>query len=182
MSVEESIQIKGGSIRSKLEMVRDRFGEPAAEDLERILKDAGAYPVLEANWYPFELFDRILVRIADKHFGSDLSRLKNVGRYSAQKALTGVYKGLKKMDFSDFARRRLTVLHSRYYSGGKLAVVQVADKGCRLCLSAPVHFESDIWVACGFYEGAAEFGGHTGARCVWERRGDLVLYTITWPT
>ena len=181
MSSDDAIQIKGGSIRSKLELVRERFGERAYKDLVRILRAEGAHPVLEANWYPFELFDHVLIHIADKHFGKDLSRLKEVGRYSAQKALTGVYKGLKKMDFNEFVRLRLPVLHSRYYSAGKLTVVQLADKGCRLCLAAPAHFESDIWVACGFYAGAAELAGHTGARCTWERRGNLVIYTITWP-
>lgn len=180
MSGESELKIKGGSIRSKMDLVQEQFGDQALDELTAILRQAGALPVLEANWYPFELFDRVLVHIAEHHYGGDLSRLKEVGRYSARRALSGVYKGLKRMDFIDFVQKRIPVLHNRYYSAGKVAVVQVGEKGCRLCLSAPQRFESDIWVACGFYEGAAEFAGHKDTRCSWEERGDLVLYTITW--
>lgn len=175
-----NLNIKGGSIRTKLEYVRTHFGEDSEKRLAALLRKERAWPILEANWYSFELFDRVLRFIADSFLDGDLSRLSEIGRHSAHQALTGVYGNLTRANFEDFLQRRLPILHNRYYSSGKLEVPKVTERGAQLCLTTPQIQESDLHVAMGFYCGAAEFMGRKDVTCKYEIKGKRVVFLLLW--
>ena len=174
------LSIKGGSIRTKLEYVKDTFGSAGEEKLTDLLKSADAYPILEANWYPYELFNQVLCFIAAEFLDGDLSRLEEVGRYSAKRSLTGVYQSFKQREFLNFVRHRLPKLHTRYYSAGQLDVIQLSDRGCRLCLTSPTYYESDLRVAAGFYQGAAEIMGQENPTCRFEIKDGRAHFLLLW--
>lgn len=180
---QDTLEVKGGSIRSKRDFVRVRFGDDAEAALDRYLEDRGHRHILEANWYPFEVFDGVLRYIADNHYGGDLGRLREVGRFSAEAALTGTYDFLmRQRDFSRFMDR-ISVLHERYYSRGKLIVGLMADapRHCDMMLEgAPFYTEPDLQVAAGFFTGAAEMMGLANPRCRFEQRTGRVLFRLDW--
>ncbi|MFQ5350144.1 MAG: hypothetical protein ACE5EG_06865 [Thermoanaerobaculia bacterium] len=154
-------RVKGSSIRSKFEFVRDRFGEAAARALKERFRQRGILPVLDSKMYPFEDYDVVLRAIAEEFFDGDLSRLAEVGAYSAQQVLTGVYRAFAAgKDFPGFLSRA-AVLHERFYSHGGMDVDLEEDgKSCRIVLEgAPTYSESDLYIAGGFYAGAADLLG-----------------------
>ncbi len=154
-------QVKGSSIRSKFDFVHDRFGEAAERRFKERFRDSGVLPVLDSAMYPFEDYDAVIRAIAEEFYDGELSRLSEVGAYSAQKVLTGVYRAFAAgKDFPGFLRRA-AVLHERFYSHGGMDVDLAEDgKSCRIVLhGAPTYSESDLHIAGGFYAGAADLLG-----------------------
>ena len=88
----DEYRVKGSSIRSKFEFVHDRFGEAAERRLKERFRDHGILPVLDSVMYPFAEYDAVNRAIAEEFLDGDLTRLAEVGAYSAQKVLTGVYR------------------------------------------------------------------------------------------
>lgn len=159
--MSDDYRVKGSSIRSKFDFVHDRFGEGAERRLKERFREHGLLPVLDSVMYPFEDYDAVLRAIAEEFFDGDLSRLSEVGAYSAQKVLTGVYRAFAAgKDYLGFLRRA-AVLHERFYSHGGMDVDLAEDgESCTIVLSgAPTYSESDLHVAGGFYAGAADLLG-----------------------
>ena len=157
----DEYQVKGSSIRSKFDYVHERFGEAAERQLEERFRERGILPVLDSVMYPFEAYDAVNRAIAEQFFDGDLSRLSEVGAYSARKVLTGVYRAFAAgKDYPGFLRRA-AVLHERFYSHGGMDVNLGDDgKSCEILLrGAPTYSEADLHIAGGFYAGAAELLG-----------------------
>ena len=175
------MQIKGSSIRSKLQFLAETFGTEAEQALSNHLQELDVRTVLEANWYPYELYDRVLRWIADHHYGGQLRRLREVGRFSAHHALTGTYAVyLERGDFRSFLRR-IATLHGRYYDIGSLKTTLIGDDHAELVLiGAPFYREPDLEVAAGFYTGAAELMGLSQVSCSFEMGSDRVEFRLDW--
>lgn len=178
----DDLQVKGTSIRSKLAYVREHFGEAAERALSDDLAAAGVRQVLDSSWYPFDLFERLLRTIAERHFNGELTRLQEIGRYSAEHALTTTYAFYgHQQDFDPFVRR-LPTLHGRFYSRGTLEVEhrpQAASCAIRL-RGAGRYADADLYVAQGFYIGAAARLGLRDPRCPFQRVDDGVDFTLAW--
>ena len=159
--MSDDYRVKGSSIRSKFDFVRDRFGEAAERELKEQFRERGILPVLDSMMYPFEDYDAVNRAIAEKFFDGEASRLSEVGAYSAQKVLTGVYRAFSAgKDYPGFLRRA-AVLHERFYSHGGMDVDLAEDgKSCQITLlGAPTYSEADLYIAAGFYAGAADLLG-----------------------
>ena len=176
-----SVRVKGGSIRSKLVFVRETFGEGAEKELLSLLEEHGVSVVLEASWYDYALFDRVLKAIADRHFGGNLESLRAVGRFSARYALTTTYQAfLNARDIHGFLRR-LARLHGRYYDQGKMLVAQKADNRYEiLLLGQSLHSDADMQVAAGFYAGAAEMMSCQAVSCTFRNLKDRAVFDLHW--
>ena len=180
---ESTFQVKGSSIASKLAYLSENGGEAAEGEARLFLKENGITTVLEATWYPYEIYDSFLAWIAQRHFGGDLSRLENVGRFSAQKALTTTYAAFARV--GDFARflEKMPVLHKRYYSHGKLipSLLLPGATHCEILLEgAPVYGEPDLYIAAGFYRRAAEMMGFSNVRCTFKKDARRVRFKLDW--
>lgn len=159
--MDDDYRVKGSSIRSKFDFVHDRFGEAAERQLKERFRERGLLPVLDSVMYPFDDYDAVNRAIAEEFFDGDLSRLSEVGVYSARQVLTGVYQAFAAgKDYPGFLRRA-AVLHERFYSHGGMDVKLADDaKSCRILLQgAPTYSESDLYIAGGFYAGAADLLG-----------------------
>ncbi|MDA8018700.1 MAG: hypothetical protein MPN21_14760 [Thermoanaerobaculia bacterium] len=163
--------VKGSSINSKRTFLVDRLGEAAAESLDTFLSDHGAPQVLEASWYPFQLYDDVLRFVAREFLGGDLKRLRDVGRHSARQSLTGTYSVfVRPGGFRSFLERSAP-FHGRYYSAGSLQLVGASGDDTSFELvqeGAPIYTEPDLEVACGFYCEAAEMMGLWNVTCEYE--------------
>jgi len=175
-------QVKGSTLRTKLAYVQENFGHEAAQRLERSLKARGLQTLLDSAWYPFEAYDDLLKQIANHHFDGRLEALAEVGRDSAQRALTTVYKAfLAKRELDRFLRR-LSVLHERFYSRGE-SIVEVDMDSKRATIrqrGAPTYSEADAYLAQGFYAGAAEQFDLAGVECTWKALDDGLIHTLIW--
>lgn len=173
--------VKGGSINSKRSFLEDRFGPAAAKRLDHFLAAHGAPQVLEASWYPFQLYDEILRFLVREFFDDDVKRLREVGRHSARESLTGTYSVfVRPGGFRSFLERS-TAFHSRYYSAGSLRLVAASDDGKSFQLAqdgAPIYTEPDLEIACGFYCEAAEMMGLSEVTCDYDYTDTGVLFTL----
>lgn len=181
---QNPFRAKGSTLRSKLAFVARRFGEGEADALRRWLDQRIEGAVLDAAWYPFAVYDALLQEVAERFYGGELERLQEVGRFSAEEALSNTYSIYAvKRDFGLFLKR-LSSLHSRFYSGGELVVTEQEVDACGLELrDLPVVSEADAHLALGFYLRAGELMGLERIRGRFERVDSHTLrYRLSWVT
>ena len=175
-----SYGVKGSSIQSKLQYVREAFGEKAEERLRSSHPDLGR-AVLKGSWYPFELYDQLLQTIATNHFGGFLQRLEAVGEHSAEVALSTTYKAFAVAKDLPGLVRRLSTLHGMYYDKGSMRLGDFGDSHLTVVLSgAPVYSKADLHVASGFYVGAAKVIGMKGVRSTINLGDDGAEIKLRW--
>ena len=177
-----TLQVKGSTIRSKLSFAREKLGADAESVLRQFLGDQGYRQILEGGWYPFELYDGLLRQMADHSWGGDLSQLAAVGEFSSEHALTTTYDVFAgRRDFIQFLQR-LSALHGRFYSEGELSVELRGEPGrCRIILhGAAPYSEADMWIASGFYTGAARLMGLGDVQCQFVNHADRVVFDLAW--
>lgn len=179
----EDYQVKGSSITSKFQFVRERLGAPAERQLMDRLRDHEAsFPILDSAWYPFALYDQTNRLIAELFFGGDLRRLEEVGTYSAEKVLRTVYKSfVKGKDYVGFLNRA-AILHGRFYDAGKTEVFLGDDGGSAEIVhsGAPVYSEADLHIASGFYIGAGRAIGLSNVRSEFRLTGTGARFQLRW--
>jgi hypothetical protein len=182
------IQVKGSAPASSIRFITERFGSDAVRRVaaelpaeERAAVEAG---LLASTWYPFSLLLN-LSRAIEKHFGRDVPRIQHeMGRASADYALTIVYKLFFRIASPQFILSRAASLFRNYYTTGELRVV-VAETGHAVLELGG--FEEPPREMCprlgGFYERTIELAGGKGFRMVHEQcmnRGDAVCRTEAW--
>ena len=182
-TVSEEYRVRGSSISSKFEFVRDRFGTEAELQLKEAFADRERlFPILDSSWYPFELYDEINRAIADRFFDGKFSGLIEVGSYSAEKVLTSVYKAFAEgKDFVGFLLRA-ALLHERFYSQSQMDVTLGEDGVSAeiLLRDAPMYSEADLHIAAGFYAGAAKLLGLSSFRHEYSLTKDGAHFQLRW--
>ena len=64
MAGSETYNVKGSSIATKLQWVRDHYGDEGVDQLRLRVDDSRLDSILSSSWYPFELFDQVNVAVA----------------------------------------------------------------------------------------------------------------------
>lgn len=181
--MSDSFRVKGSSIRSKFDYVRDTFGPTAELELRESLPASDEIgSVLDSGLYSFELYDRVLWAVAERFFDGDVTRLREVGAYSAEKSLTSIYRAFAEgKDFLGFLSR-IQLLHQRFYTHGTMAV-DIGDnrKSTRITLAgAPTYSDADLQVAAGFYLGVGKLLGLEEIRLHFERTDQGAVFDLSW--
>lgn len=174
--------VKGSSLRTKLDFASERLGAEVVESLRVFLaRELGNRPILDADWYPFTLYDRLLRHLAERTFGGDLSRLREVGEFSAEKALASTYQSYVRGRSIDDFLQRLPMFHQRLYTVSRLVLHSQRDDGCEIdIVDLPQISQADTHVSCGFFVGAARLLGHPRARGRSEVMLRQVRHRIRW--
>lgn len=178
----EEYKVKGSTILSKFEFVAERFGPDARAQLEQGLEGVLVASILTAGWYPYDLYVRVLETIAKQQFGNAVSRLVEVGAFSADAALKGSYETfMRKKDFFEFLHK-LSRLHHLFYNLGELVVtVAPGQKSCDVWQKGkPRYAEADLYVALGFYTRAAELHGVQDFSCAFRVDAEGAHFSLRW--
>jgi len=181
--MREEYKVKGIAVRTKFEYVRDQHGPAAEEALRPVLDHYKALmPLLDSSWYPFSLYDEVIRTIATRFFGGRLAGLREVGVYSAQQALTTVYKSFARSGNVTEFFKRIGSVHSTYYNLGEMHdEVDPAGNGCTVIQSgAPLYSEADQEISAGYFLGACKLLGKPQARCNVKATRDSVRYELRW--
>jgi hypothetical protein len=126
-------EVKGTALVATVRFISERFG---AAGLNRVAADLApadgalllAGPLVSA-WYPFPLLLQVM-RSAGKHFGAGQpsSVYRQMGRSSADYAVTGIYKIFFKFGSPQFIISKGSALFKTYYSSGEMRA-PVCEKG-----------------------------------------------------
>ncbi len=179
----ESFCVKGSSIRSKFDYVREAFGPSAEIELKEMFSgDDDIGSVLDSGLYPFNLYDRVLRALAERFLDGDVTRLREVGAHSAEQSLTTIYRAFAEgKDFFGFLSR-IQLLHQRFYSHGTMEV-RVADdrRSAKILLAgAPTYSDADLEVAAGFYLGAGKLLGLQNMKVDFDHAEHGAEFRLSW--
>jgi len=174
--------VKGSSIKSKFDFVKAVFKEEKFAKLKNELPAYNNITLLDTSWYPFQMYEDVNKKIADICYGGEISKLQEVGSFSAEQVLTSVYKSY--MSGGDFLKflKRISSLHERFYSAGKMEViVDQNEKACKIVLSgAPFYTEADNNIALGFYVGSANLCGLKKVKGTITKKIKQVVFDLIW--
>jgi hypothetical protein len=173
-------RIKGSSLKTKFEFVRETFGDRAAAELEGHF-DRSLFPILDSSWYPFSFNSEVNRILVNTYLDGDVSRMREVGIFSAERVLTTVYKFFTSgRTFIEFMRRAETLHETCYSEGGMKVTVGSDGKSCEIHLRAPYFSQVDMHVAAGFYIGAARLLGESDVTCDTTPEAGGARFVIRW--
>jgi len=127
--------VKGTAIKSIPQFVKfyhpDKFAnflDSLSESSKQIMGEVIIinywYPIYEAYYFPLEAIRTLFFE------GDTQKCATNIGRFSAQTALTGIYKIFLKLGSPNHIIQRATKIFSTYFNPAHLVVVDHSHKNC----------------------------------------------------
>jgi hypothetical protein len=133
-------RVKGGKISSKLAFVRSHYGEAMVQKVLSSMEPADQIDlkiVLDTNWYPFDLYERLMVNICKVGAGGDESVYARIGRYSADQAFANAYKAFLGKDPADLVKKKIVPMHALRNDPAEMEVVSQQDGQCTVRIVKP---------------------------------------------
>jgi hypothetical protein len=159
------MQVKGSAIASMPAFITEKFGQAGMDKWLNSLSPEGkkiyGSKVLANNWY--SLKESMLdpsAKVCELFYRGDVKGAWELGRYSADFGLSGIYKIFVKVGSPEFIIKRGSTIIAGYYQPCKLDVVETGPKNVVLHLSqfpelTPV-LEARL---CGWMQRALEING-----------------------
>lgn len=158
-------RIKGIGYKSELQFVLSKYGE---ETLGRILAALSAEDqaalrgiILASDWYPQPPLEHFRQALAKQFIDTDLRIIEEMGRFSAEFALTGIYRVFLAVLSPAYGIRKAGNLFPKYFDSGKASVVEHGpkdvslrivdwpDASATLCALIKGYFEKSLELAGG---------------------------------
>jgi hypothetical protein len=159
------MEVKGSSVSSVPEFVRDKYGDrfdewvdSLSEESKKIMKE----PIIPAiSWYPIKPgLVEPTQKICELFFNNDEMGAWEAGRFSAEKGLTGVYKMFVKLGSPKSIVRRAATIFSSYYKPSKMEIAEEGEKNVVLHVKEFPELERLVELRiCGWIEKALEVSG-----------------------
>ncbi len=178
----EEFSVKGATILSKYKYVEEQFGAESYNVFLKKLREKKIPMVFTAGWYPFLIFNSILQQISKEFFQGDVTKLEQVGAYSARSSFGSLYrKFLNNNGFLSFLARA-PQLHKMFYSHGQMHIDTAEDgKSCRITIQdQPVITDEDTYVTAGFYKQSAMLHGIEKLQYNLKVKNGLVIHALSW--
>lgn len=159
------MEIKGSAVKSIVDYVKKNHSENFQQWIDSLpekSKEIIGKPVLPSNWYPVEEAAVIPTeKMGELFFDNDTVKSAwQSGRFSAENALTGIYKFFVQAASPQFIIGKAGRILATYYDPSEIKVVDKGDKFVRLQITKfgtpNVVLESRI---CGWIERAMEISG-----------------------
>jgi hypothetical protein len=173
-------QVKGSTLVPRINYLKahdpggvwDRF----LAGLTRECADQVTSGLMTHEWYPLDHYVQIS-RGIDRILGrGDLKLVWELGRYSAEEALKGIYKVFLKIGSPEFVVSAAATIWKQYYDTGRLSILKedAADgrKHYRLTVQGFQQEDDAIWLSIGgWIERTLELSGARRVKVEWSRQG-----------
>jgi uncharacterized protein (TIGR02265 family) len=183
------MEIKGSILESRLQFVKERFGEQA---VERVISSLPATdqaplrnPINKDGWYHFQIaqkLDDAIVQVIGK---GDARLFEEMGAASAQQNLSGTQKFY--LDLGNpqgFMLRAPLIYHVYYDKGWRDYKPTGPTTGVMTTYEAETYSAADCMTVMGWYKQALRMCGANDAVIVEEtcraRGGDYCRYLVSW--
>jgi len=183
--------VKGSVLRSRLDFVKGHFGDEGlsrllaslSEDDRSVLTDG----LLPAQWYPFDLGERLDSGIMRTLGGGSATTFRRLGARSAEVNLAGVHQVFVHPGDPHALLRRAPAIYKLYYDTGHRTYESLGPTSCRLVTHESESFSAaDCETVIGWHERAVELCGGRNPRIEHPRcraRGAPVCeYVLSWDT
>ncbi len=159
------MEIKGSAVKSIVDFIKKNHPDSYQEWLNTLPEESRKIfmePVLPSKWYPINESAVIPTRhLAELFFDNDVKKgAWESGRYSAEMALTGIYKFFIMAASPFFIISKASKILSTYYQPSEIVVV---EKGENWVLVDITRFEEPSVIIecriCGWIERALEISG-----------------------
>jgi len=155
-------KVKGTKITSKLEFVRDVYGDEGSEQLVGALcaEDREATrTALEIGWYPHELYERLLQAVVDGPGRGDEGVLDRIGRHNAERQAAGAYRVYFRSKDPQAVLESMAPMHSMLNDPGKMSVEPRSNGHLSIVVEEPPGNSLVCRVARSFYQRSVELCG-----------------------
>lgn len=183
------MDIKGIAVVSTPKFVKKKFASRYEEwinSLPKTSRDILENQILLSNWYPIK--DAIVIptkKICELFYNNSLEGAKEVGRFSAEEALKGIYKVFIKIATPSFLASRATQVFSTYYRPIQINVVKTESNSSIIRIT---HFPEPDRITflriSGWLEGALFVMGFKNANAEitksLENGDEYTEFFITW--
>lgn len=121
------MEVKGTSVAATKNFVNHRYGPEAQrawlESLPGESRKIFDQAILANNWYPFRAgFVEPTRMICHSFFGGSELGAREIGRYSAEQSLRGIYKAFARVASVNFIMERTANIFKTYYTPGRMEV------------------------------------------------------------
>jgi len=134
------MEIKGSAVKATPDFVKDKFSARYSEwvkALPEVSRTIIEKPIYATTWY--SLTDSVIIptqKVADLFFDGNYAKAANeIGRYSADVALKGVYKIFVRVSSPHFVLSRASSIFATYYQPSDIKVIETSEKKAVLQLS-----------------------------------------------
>lgn len=129
-------KVKGTAFASRLKYLDEKSDQLKKEYVLKLLSPALQAEIqkgiLTGSWYPFDYYVE-LNRAMDKILGKgDLSKILEFGRFSAEHAVTGIYRIFFRLGSPEFTFKLASNVWNQYFVNGQLRSGLVGPKHIKL--------------------------------------------------
>jgi len=154
-------KVKGSKITSKFSYLESQHKEGSKEQVLASLggADQGALSlILETNWYPQDLYVRLLKAICKTVGAGDERIYAHIGEYSADHQFTHVYRAYRASDLTTTLQNMVPV-HARLNDPSGMQVTLEGSERATIVVTAPASDPVACAVSRGFYRRVVELHG-----------------------
>lgn len=134
------MEIKGTAVKATPDFVKEKFGTKYNEWLKSLPEQSRKIidqPIYATTWY--SLMDSVIIptqKAGDLFYNGDYNKAAHeIGRYSAEIALKGIYKIFVRVSSPHFVLSRASSIFSAYYQPADIRVIESAEKRAVIQLS-----------------------------------------------
>lgn len=134
------MEIKGSAVKATLDFVKDKYGSRYNEWVRLLPEKSRSIieqPIYATTWY--SLTDSVIIptqKVADLFYAGNATKAASeIGRYSADVALKGIYKIFVRVSSPHFVLSRASSIFATYYQPSDIRVIESLDKKAVLQLS-----------------------------------------------
>lgn len=158
-------KMKGTAILTQMEFVRKQFGDTKYHDwiatLPARAREVVQGTVLTSSWYEGrDIVVGLRSAICDFFYGGDPIGARELGRFSAEKGLSGVYRIFVRFGSPSWIAGRATQVFSQYFKPGHIEAISMKKKSALLRLAGfPEESGLVEQTIAGFMESAVVISG-----------------------
>ena len=141
-------------------------------------------PILETKWYPYDLYQRLVLTICKVAGRADQSTYTKIGRYSAEHAFATTYQAFLTNNPVDYVKNRIMRMHSLRNDPARMEVFSEKERHCVIKIIEPRSTLEICKIMQSFLARTVELCGARGVRIQESRcsgNGDSYCqYELTW--
>ena len=183
------MKIKGLVLQARKEFVREHFGQDAWDKVLPALpppdQELFKGVIFAAQWYPFQVSERLDQAIVDVLGGGDETIFMELGAKSARRSLTKEHASFLAPGDPQAFMRKANVIYRFYYDTGHRDYVETGpDSGVMTTFDAETFSAPDCLSVMGWYKEALKMCGVKDVQVVEEecraQGGACCRYRFSW--